>query len=146
MGAENAAELVELGGKIATLCGQLAELRVKRDELNTQVTALEKELTPLLVRHGELIAKMAGAALPPPPVPPTPVGAAISSSLPGGEKTLVERRVINFLKNAEPGTGALDIARALNIEASKVREVLRELATRAQSRPMAVEPDESVRQ
>jgi len=144
MGAEKAVELVEIGGKIATLCSQLAEVREKRDELSKQVSALEKELTPLLVRHGILIAEMAGAAVPaPPPAAPAASNSTMAAPMSGGgPDRQLERRIIKYLEDADPGVGAMDIARHLNVDAAKVREVMHGLATRNQSGgSMPIEPD-----
>lgn len=146
MGAENAAEFVELGAKIAEVCLKLKALREQRDELNKQIGELEKELAPLLVKHAKFIAEMAGAALPPPPpvpqgVYPSAPGAVSNDSAPD-ERRLLEHRIVKFLEQAEPGIGAMDIANALNIRPEKVREVLNHMATRAtQSAQLPIEPD-----
>jgi hypothetical protein len=124
----DAAEFVEVGGKIVTIGGQLEKLRTEREALDVQITALEKELFPLLGRHAELVSSLMGPVvskpLPPPvvlqpPLPPDMIG--------GDDKVALARRIKGFLNNAEPGTSATQIAEALKVDASLVREVMRSL-------------------
>jgi hypothetical protein len=90
---------------------------------------MEKELLPLVGRHAELLAAVMGSAMPK-PVAPVPVAAPLPTGpTPGDEKVALMRRVKGFLNNAEPGTSAMQIADALKVEASLVREVMREMST-----------------
>jgi len=126
-----AIEFVEVGGKIMKLGGELAILRDERKALDEKITAMEKELLPLVGRHAELLAAVMGAAMPKPlaPLPPPPVASMPSGPSPGDEKVALMRRVKGFLNNAEPGTSAMQIAEALKVDASLVREVMRDLST-----------------
>ncbi len=125
-----AIEFVEVGGKIMTLSGQLAPLKAERDALNEQITALERELVVLAGRYSELIAATLGTAMPKPAVPVVaPVLPGPAGPTPNDEKLALIRRVKGFLNNAEPGTSAMQIADALKVDASLVREVMREMVT-----------------
>ena len=123
----DAAEFVEVGGKIMTIGGQLEKLRAERDVLNAQITGLEKELLPLLGRHAELVSSLMGSAMPK-PVVPSPVPAPVPTGpTAGDDKVALMRRVKGFLNNAEPGTSASQIAEALKVDPALVREVMRDL-------------------
>lgn len=123
----DAAEFVDVGGKIMAIGGQLETLRGEREVLNTKITALEKELLPLLARHAELVSSLMGAAMPKPVAPaPLPL-TQIPGPTPGDEKVALARRIKGYLNNAEPGTSAMQIAEALKVDAALVREVMREL-------------------
>lgn len=126
-----AVEFVEVGGKIMTISGQLAPLKTEREALNEKITALEQELVVLAGRYSELLAATLGAAMPKPvALVPAPVAVqAPAGPAPGEDKLALTRRVKGFLNNAEPGTSAMQIADALKVDASLVREVMREMST-----------------
>lgn len=126
----DAAEFVQIGGKIVEVGGQLEALRAEREALNTKIAALEKELLPLLARHAELLSSVVGSAMPKPVVPVPPVLPVPAGPSAGDEKVALLRRIKSFLNDAEPGTSATQIAEALKVDPAHVREVMRELTAR----------------
>jgi len=123
---------VTLSTKIVELGGKLSELRTARDALNTQIQGLEKELLPLVAKHGELMAALLGQALPvavaPAALEASPAVADSSASL----SATTKKRVIEFLKRqdtSEGGISAMEIAEALKIDVSSVRECMLEMRT-----------------
>lgn len=133
---DSSANLVLLGSRIAELGLQLTQVRSKRDELSGQVTALELELMPLLQQHGMLLAAIIGRAMPTPvltpaaplPVPqyPTP-SAGPTAPPPYDHNTGMRLRIKKYLRNVDESVSAMDIADALKVDATLVREVLLEL-------------------
>jgi hypothetical protein len=137
-GVMDGVELAKVGAKIAELGSKLNELRSKRDALNEEIGALEKELAPLVARHAQLVAEFAGAPLAqtpgagPLPQHPAPAGTPASEA--------VKKRVLQFLRRAPEGVSAREVAEALSLDDSVVREVMREMM-RPSGKPMPVEPD-----
>lgn len=127
--ADTAVEFVEIGGKIMTLSGQLAPLKAERAALDEKISILESDLRVLSGRYSALIAATLGTVLPTPVVPAPIIAPVPMGPSPGDEKVALMRRVKGFLNNAEPGTSAMQIAEALKVDASLVREVMRELST-----------------
>jgi hypothetical protein len=127
----DAIEFVEVGGKIMKLGGDLAALREERKVLDEKISAMEKELLPLVGRHAELLSGVMGAAMPKPVTssPSPAVAQAAAGPSPAEEKASLMRRVKGFLNAAEPGTSAMQIAEALKVDPALVREVMRELST-----------------
>lgn len=127
-------DIVTLGTKIAEVAGKLKALREKRDEVNKAIEGYEKELQPLLAAHSKLIAEMVGAPPPPPPAPPTVRNAddhAMHGSGPGFSPDVMEgvkKRILAFLEDAEPGTSPMDIAAALKLPPTVVRQVMADMA------------------
>jgi hypothetical protein len=129
---EGPAALITLGTQIAEVGMKLAQIRKQRDELSTQVSALELELMPLLQKHGALLAIIVGAAMPAPvpqapaPVPqPQPMAPPAGLPNPGGDQNAgLKQRIRMFLKNVDESVSALEIAEAIKVDASVVREVL----------------------
>jgi hypothetical protein len=132
-------DLVPLGEKILEVGNRLKDLRAQRDSILTQISVLEAELTPLLVEHAKIIAEVAGAPPPVPPVYAPPAsGAPIHGSPNGlvngppnhpqrlGEKE-VRAKVLAYLEDAEPGASARDVAEALRLDPVVVRQVMADL-------------------
>jgi len=128
------AEFASIGAKIVEVGEKLKELRGQRDDVNAQISTLEKELTPLLTRHAQLIAEVIGvpatAVLPvptpgngPPPGPNAPSGSPNAEAL-----RLVKKRVLEFLDDAEPGLSAAEVATALRLDPTQVRQVMADLS------------------
>jgi hypothetical protein len=138
-GVMDGVELAQVGAQIAELGAKLNELRSKRDALNEEIGVLEKELAPLVARHAQLVAEFAGA----PPPPQTPDGAPLPQHpAPAGAPAseAVKKRVLQFLRRAPEGVSAREVAEALSLDDSIVREVMREMM-RPSGKPLPVEPD-----
>ena len=123
----DAAELVQLGTSIVEISGKLTAARKKRDEAQTEVTALETELAPLLLKHAQLIAGIAGQAMPA-PVPSGPQLLTSSAPLNGAGNPMKDR-VKEYLKRLPPDepVSASDVAEHLHIDAIVVREAMLEM-------------------
>lgn len=115
------AELVELGERLKVL-------RKKRDEVQAEITELEAKLTPLVLAHSKIIASIVGQPVAA-PSPPYVNGGGGGGGLPTVDGD-AKGRILRFLERAEPGVSALDIATALHLDASIVRNVMRELRER----------------
>ncbi len=118
------AEFTAVGAKIVEVGSKLSKLRSQRDGVATQITELETELMPLLVKHSQMIAEIAGKP-PTPPAPPAPPPGATPEL--NGE---IRQRVFKFLEDAEPGISAGEISRALRLEPYLVRQAMIELSRR----------------
>lgn len=134
----DAAEFVEVGSKILKIGTQLSDLRAEREALDKQISLLESEFVPLVVRHGELLAEMAGTAMPKPPPPPAPVPTFSVTPAPANDKMLLVNRIKGFLKQAEESEqdqrpSATQIAEALKVDPTLVREIMRDVLSGAGS-------------
>lgn len=125
----DAAEFVEVGGKIVELGGKLQLLKNQRTLLDDQISAMEAELVPLLSRHTELVSSVMGTAMPKPST--APVALPTVAPVPN-ERLVLITRIRSFLKDAENvdgGISATQIADALHVDPAIVREILRSLPT-----------------
>lgn len=136
----DATELVTLGTNISEVSTKLTAARKVRDDAQTEVTKLEAELQPLLLKHAQIIAQLAGAALPqgvpvaaPVPIPapgPAPMGLGRPATPPPVPAVDPARaRIKAFLQNLPEGEPifAADVASALELSPILVREVMLEL-------------------
>ncbi len=129
-------ELATVGAKIAEVGEKLREFRGQRDEINTQIAALEKELMPLVTRHAAIIAEVVGAPVPVPAPPPPPNGGTYGphsgppAQPPTGPDAMAKakKRVLAFLEDAEPGMSAADVARELNMDPLLVRQIMGQMS------------------
>lgn len=119
-------EITAVGMKIVELGSKLKKLKADRDELTMQITAIEAEIAPLLVRHTQLIAEITGMLIPKPVAPEAP--SVEASPTPGRVDGGLKKRVLKFLQGAEPGVGAVEVADALKLDAALVRQVMMEMA------------------
>lgn len=141
-GPMNVAELVTIGAKIAEIGETLKSKRAERDELNAEISALEKELMPLVVEHSKIIAEVIGHPIQPPaaPPPPPPNWGPRQLQANGGEINITtqvnghgltnaqaKQRITDYLNKAEPGTSAADVAAALRMDPSLVRQVMADI-------------------
>lgn len=126
--------LAIIGAEIAGLGEKLKTLRVQRDEVQKEISELESKLTPLVLEHSKIIASLVGQPLAPPPPPPHVNGETYGPpNGPNGPSIALpafKARILRYLDNAEPGTSAQDVATALQIDATIVRNVMRELRER----------------
>jgi hypothetical protein len=126
------AELVTVGAKIAEIGERLKILRGQRDELNVEISALEKELMPLVVQHSKIIAEVLGTPLPVPSAngaPPQEYGGLPPGRQPSRDQSFdLKRRIIEFLEGEEPGLSAAEIATALKADPFQVRQIMADMA------------------
>jgi len=124
--SEGAETLAELGQKIAEKGVRLKELRKRRAALDEEIQALDIELQPLLARNAQIVAELIGR----PVSAPAAVAQPQASQLPVGAPDVALRgRIVAFLKSAEPGVGAADVAEALHLDVRIVREAMRVMMT-----------------
>ena len=125
------ADLASIGAQIAELGVNLKALRSERDALNKQIEAAEAELMPLVVRHSKIIADITGVVAPPPKKKraTVPDNGAVPDEEPDTSRpNVAKNRIKDFIKTrAQGGMSALDIAEALRVDASLVRECMNEL-------------------
>lgn len=128
------AELASVGAQIVEIGGKLKELREQRDAVNAHISELEKELMPLVTLHAKIIAHVIGAPIPSPAPPPAlvPAKGGGSSGSSGGPTpqvlTAVKKKVVDFLQDAEPGMSAAEVAQALRLDPSIVRQAMADLS------------------
>jgi hypothetical protein len=137
------AELVTIGAKIAEIGETLKSKRTERDKINAEISALEKELMPLVVAHSKIIAEVLGQPLQPPAPPPPPQnftsnytpfpqnhgnGAPPMIPPPAINAKDAKQRIVNYLDTAEPGTSAADVASALRMDPTVVRQIMADMA------------------
>lgn len=122
-------EITVVGMKLLELGTKLRKLRAERDDLTTQITAIEGEIAPLLVRHTQLISEITGMLL-----PKQGVNDHVDSTARGAPPKLeggTKQRVLKFLQMAEPGVGPLEVAEALRLDVSLVRQAMMEMARKS---------------
>lgn len=137
----DALEFQKVGAAIVELGGRLSELKAQRDVLDKDIVALETELKPLLVQHSKMIAELVGLpAIPPTTPPPPPVTHGSHAYIPPDRAVrpapatdpigpaLLRKRIMELLRNEEPGVSALQIAERLGVDAYEVRKIMREFA------------------
>lgn len=126
----DAAEFAQLGAALVEKGQKLKDLKEARDDLNTEIKELEKELRPLIAQHAKFVAELVGqpsvASVPDPK--PQPV--------PGAEPTLtpeLKQKIIAYAESrADPDNGisAAEIAEALKIDPLLVRMAMNEMFRR----------------
>jgi predicted ArsR family transcriptional regulator len=130
------AEFARVGAELVELGGKLNEKKAARDALNKEITELEEQIRPLMVEHQKMLAELVGVpvqAVPPPgPPPPTPPngngnGNGGPPKPPFDPNTAIKQRIIAFLNRSEPGVSALEVADALKIDVSLVRQAMNDL-------------------
>jgi len=126
----NIAELATLGAQIAELGMKLAEMRARREAVNVEILAVEKDLLPLITKHAQLIASITGQVAQIPQVFPTVQ--AVPTALPGTPSSVTssnpsKERIVQYLKRCEPGSSALEIAEQIHVDPTLVREVMADL-------------------
>jgi hypothetical protein len=137
----DAATLVQLGANIVEVSNKLAVARKLLASAQAQVASLELELRPLLTTHAALLstALSPSDAITPPaprllmerpldaagPVPGQSVRQVASQEEGPGPKS----RIKHFLRErvGDDPISAFDVAEALKVDASVVREVMREI-------------------
>jgi len=109
---------VELGG-------ELKKKKAEREELDKEIAALEEKLRPLVVQHTQLLSDLVGT---PPPAATSVAGSdpVVKGSAPINEQ--LRKRLTDYLAKADPGISAFEIAEALKVDPTLVREVMRDLA------------------
>jgi hypothetical protein len=136
------AELATIGAKIVEIGETLKAKRTERDEINIEISSLEKELMPLVIQHSKIIAEVIGQPLPTPPTaaPTGPTGWELPAnrnqgrtSEPHGSPQTVnvaeaKKRILAYLDNAEAGVSAVEVAQELRMDAVVVRQVMADLA------------------
>ena len=143
------AEFVAVGAALMEKGGQLNKLRGERDQLTTQITALEVEVSLLLQKHTAAIAAIVGVVMPQQqPSQSAPMvrmpGRVVEEEMMSGmarpavnerqakAKEILVRQVRALLKQAA-GQGAKmsvpDMARQLNVDLGMVREAMITLKT-----------------
>jgi len=133
---EDGTEIVAVGSQIAELGFRVKGLRAERAKLDEQITDLEAELNPLVVRHAQLIAELVGT--PAQPAAQAASGSAGALEMPVAPATApvnanLKARVKAYLEKAPPGVGAHEVAEALTIDSGVVREVMRDMVRSARS-------------
>lgn len=141
MGDIDIAEIATLGMQLAEQGMKLRDLRESRDALNVSIAALEKEVLPLVLRHTQLLTALTGNL-----VQPTPQAAPIAQPQPSpgpgpqgfsapkpGEPDMVilKKRIQNYIQaNQDAGVPivANEMANALQVDSSYIRQAMRELA------------------
>jgi hypothetical protein len=132
------ANLAVIGGQIAEIGEKLKMLRGQRDEINTEISALEKQLMPLVVEHSKIIAEIVGVP-PTPPAPTPPIqqlsygggGSSPPVPQPGVTPEVMQKaktRILKYLDDAEPGVSAADVAGALKMDPFLVRQIMGQMA------------------
>jgi hypothetical protein len=125
-------DLAVIGAKIVEVGAKLKELREQRDTINVDISALEKELTPLVVQHSKIIAEIVGTAAPVVAAPTAATGPAGSAQPPQGPGpdalASAKKRIVEYLKDAEPGVSATDVAQALRLDPFLVRQAMADLS------------------
>lgn len=122
------ADLASIGAQIAELGVNLKQLRSERDALNKQIEAAEAELMPLVVRHSKIIADITGVVAPPPKKKRAAGNGTAPEEPAPPRANVAKNRIKDFIKTrAQEGMSALDIAEALRVDASLVRECMNEM-------------------
>lgn len=128
------ARLLELGEKLKTLRGQ-------RNDIQEQITAIETELVPLVVKHSKFLADLVGTALPAALAAPQQnnPGQPLLSPPSATANEGIKKRVIQYLQRSEQGVGAIEVADALKIDVMLVRQAMMEMRQH-QAKDATLEP------
>lgn len=128
----DAAEFAQLGAALVEKGQKLKDLKEARDDLNTEIKELEKELRPLIAQHAKFVAELVGqpsVASVPDPKPESVPGS-------GNEPTLtpeLKKKIIayaNSRADPENGISAAEIAEALKLDPLLVRMAMNEMFRR----------------
>jgi len=133
----DASEFVQISNSIMKFSVDLKALKDSRDDLNSQISDIEKELLPLIAQHSKLLGEMVGIAATVPVVPsasnnplvavnPVNLNAPAITGVPANSPH--KARIKDYLSRiGEEAVSATDVANSLNIDPSLVRECMREL-------------------
>jgi len=124
---DSAAALAELGKEIGEKGAKLKVLRKRRSALDEEIQALEIELQPLLAQNAKIVADLVGQpiAVAPAGSPKVAVARAPVPVSPTAPDAAIKKRVVDFLKRADEGISAREVAEALSIDPTIVREAMR---------------------
>lgn len=145
-----AIELAALGSQIAEVGIELAKLKSERKTIDEQISTLESKILPLIKQHSGLLTGLVGSLAAPPAPPPIQYAQPTPAPMPqyltepspqpqpmmpptqpmpapqrGSDPT--RERIKAFLRTVDQSVSAMDIADALKIDSSIVRDVLREM-------------------
>jgi len=122
----DAVEFTRISAALIELGSRLNELRAKRAEIDKEIVQLETEIRPLILQQSQMVAEIVGT----PPAATAGLPAASPSPVedPNRASPEIRRRILDFLRKADEGISALEIAEALRIDSTVVRNVMREWA------------------